>query len=365
VFLTALYLNNFRNIESMAIEFVSGFNYVYGPNGAGKTAILESIHFLSRGRSFRTSRPGALLRSGSDELVVRAEFLGKGGRAEDAAVSRTRQGATQIRANGQTEQRLSVLARKLPVQTLLPEAGQLVLGGPGERRGFLDWGLFHVEHQFLGLSRSYRRALSQRNAWLKGEDGRGAGGLGRDPWLHQMVQAGAKLSELRQAYAGELQGELQSVLEQLAPSLNVAISYDWGGVENSAEYAKKMSDSFARDVKFGVTHRGPHRGDLVITVDGHPAADQVSRGQAKLIASAALLAQARMLEHRTGTKCVFLIDDFGAELDSEHWKHFLRTLVGLQCQVIANSTEPLDTNQDWVQGLAECAVFHVEHGKLV
>ena len=43
----------------------------------------------------------------------------------------------------------------------------------------------------------------------------------------------------------------------------------------------------------------------------------------------------------------------------------LNTLVGLKCQVIANSTEPLDTNQDWVQGLAECAVFHVEHGKLV
>lgn len=365
MFLTTLHISNFRNIESAAIEFVSGFNYVYGANGAGKTAILESIHFLSRGRSFRTSRTTAMLRTGSDELVVRAEFMGKGGRIGDVAVSRTRQGVAQIRANGQAEQRLSVLARALPVQTLLPEAGQLVLGGPGERRGFLDWGLFHVEQRFLDLSRSYRRALSQRNAWLKAVDERDAVGPQQDPWLHQLVDLGARLSELRHAYVGELHGELKSVLERLAPSLNVAISYDWGGTDNSAEYAKKMSDSFVRDVKFGVTHRGPHRGDLVITVDGHPAADQVSRGQAKLIASAALLAQAQMLEQRTGTKCVFLIDDFGAELDSEHWKHFLSTLVGLKCQVIANSTEPLDTNQDWVQDLAECAVFHVEHGKLV
>ena len=147
----------------------------------------------------------------------------------------------------------------------------------------------------LDLSRSYRRALSPaQRAWLKAVDERDAVGPQQDPWLHQLVDLGARLSELRHAYVGELHGELKSVLERLAPSLNVAISYDWGGTDNSAEYAKKMSDSFVRDVKFGVTHRGPHRGDLVITVDGHPAADQVSRGQAKLIASAALLAQAQM-----------------------------------------------------------------------
>ena len=364
MFLKTLHISHFRNIESTSINFVGGFNYLYGANGAGKTAVLEAIHFLSRGRSFRSNRNAVLLRSGADQLVVRAEFVGKGGRPGEVAVSRSRQGGMEIRVNGIAEQRLSVLARQMPVQALLPEAGHLVLGGPGERRGFLDWGLFHVEHGFLELSRRYRRALNQRNAWLK-DVGLGQVELRQDPWITQLVELGLALSQLREAYARELQGELESVLAQLAPSLNVAISYDWGGVESSLEYSKKMSDSFARDVKSGVTHRGPHRGDLMITVDGHPAADQVSRGQAKLIASAALLAQARMLEHRTGTKSLFLIDDFGAELDSEHWKYFLRTLAGLKCQVIANSTEPLDASQDWVQDLSECAVFHVEHGKLV
>ena len=59
------------------------------------------------------------------------------------------------------------LAERLPVQLIDPAVHILVQGGPGERRRFLDWGVFHVKHEFLPGWRRFRRALQQRNAALK------------------------------------------------------------------------------------------------------------------------------------------------------------------------------------------------------
>ena len=146
--------------------------------------------------------------------------------------------------------------------------------------------------------------------------------------------------------------------------MKVILEYNWGGLKSAQEAAKKLSETWPRDVKFGMTHRGPHRADLLFMAAEQVAAETVSRGQAKLISSAAILAQAELLYEHSNTKSLFLIDDFGAELDAEHWRHFLSTLLELECQVIATSTEPLDQTQEWVKGLSGLRVFHVEHGNI-
>ena len=62
---------------------------------------------------------------------------------------------------------LAELATVLPVQVIDPEVHRLVEGGPQERRRYLDWGVFHVEPNFLEHWRRYQRALRQRNAALR------------------------------------------------------------------------------------------------------------------------------------------------------------------------------------------------------
>ena len=365
MYLQTLAVSEFRNIRSIELSLGSGFNYIHGANGAGKTALLESIHLLARGRSFRTGKGGALIRRAADELVVRGVVESAEGDRVTLAVAKSRSGQTQLRIDSRRETRVSALARLLPVQTLLPDAGQLVLGGPAERRGFLDWGLFHVEHSFLDVSRRFRRVLSQRNAWLKSPSGQDCGSSADDPWFGQLQQLACALSELRASYVHRLEPVFQEMRALLTPELSCRLGYDWGGLVNIESVAKKLSESLVRDVKLGVTHRGPQRGDLIFTVDDHPAAETVSRGQAKLLASAALLAQAKLLEMERGTRSVILIDDFGAELDRSHELAFGRALQELQCQVVATSTQEPAEGPDWVQNLPDCAVFHVEHGQLI
>ena len=80
-----------------------------------------------------------------------------------------RDGASQAKIDGEPASKQSRFAELLPLQTLLPGIADLVLDGPSIRREFVDWGLFHVEHQYLGISRRYRKALAQRSAWLREE----------------------------------------------------------------------------------------------------------------------------------------------------------------------------------------------------
>lgn len=378
--LSRLHIEGLRNIDAAELSLGSGFNYLYGANGAGKTAVLEAIHLLARGRSFRAKSLDRLVNVGSKRLVVRAGVVNRSG-THRLALSRA-DGASNFRLDGLNVGGFSGLIEQLAVQTLLPDASNLIYSGPGERRGFLDWGLFHVEHGFLALSRQYNRALRQRNAWLKSEAGVGAKSnqgsrpsLETDPWLTPLVGYASQLNDARGRYVDSLRPPFAQALLALSHNLQVELAYDSGGLGAAEDSYKKMSESFARDVKFGVTHRGPHRADLTILTPSHhtknlptvatpgnKAAEVFSRGQAKIAASALMLAQVDLQQSATGQGSVVLIDDFGAELDSEHWKRFVSTLEKLACQVIVTSTQAPE-----VQGLlseVDCKVFHVEHGRI-
>jgi len=374
VHLERLHIQGLRNIAEASLELGPGFNYLYGQNGAGKTAVLEAIYLLARGRSFRARNINQLVSQGAVEMLIRAELSNAAGLQRMGFSRRLEQqsSVSTFSLNGQVRQGFSVLATELAVQTLLPDAAELVYGAPGERRRFLDWGLFHVKQNYLGLSRRYHRTLQQRNAWLKTVSAGDGLGEKADPWLQQLLEAGKAVSVAREEYVRQLEMPFTKALNSLSGDMDVHLDYAWGGLASEAEYGKKMSESFARDVKFGMTHRGPHRADLSIIVEDEgggvsapaktsmKAGERLSRGQAKVTASALMLAQVALQRESVGQGSVVLIDDLGAELDAAHWRRFLVTLEQLGCQVIATSTQPPD-KQGWLTGI-NCDVFHVEQG---
>ena len=160
--LRRLEVRDFRCIASAELEFDRRCNLISGPNASGKTSLLEAIFFLGRGRSFRTARNEALIRNGTDELMV-AGNLTLDGRARPIGVRYSRDGF-EARAEGVRISSLAELAVTMPVQAIDPEVHRLVEEGPQERRRYLDWGVFHVEPRFVDQWRRYQRALKQRNA---------------------------------------------------------------------------------------------------------------------------------------------------------------------------------------------------------
>jgi DNA replication and repair protein RecF len=347
-----LEVSYFRNLSAVTVDLAPGLNTFYGDNGAGKTALLEAVHLLCRGRSFRTHKTQTLIQSGLDQLVVRGIVLDEARGLTTLAISKDRQARTEMRLNGEVERRLSEVARLTPLQVMLPDIAELVFGGPANRRSWLDWGTFHVKPSYLELLRKYLRAVKQRNVLLKDK----AESQTLKPWHEEVARLGESVTADRQNYLEQLLPHFNTILAELAPGLSLQMHYrrGWGRDES---LSKLLADSNPREVKYASTLWGPHRADVQIRVDGTPAGAILSRGQGKLVASALQIGQASLLAESEQRSTVFLIDDAGAELDLAHNARFFGLLQRLGGQILATTTRRPGSDTDTMQG-----VFHVEHG---
>jgi DNA replication and repair protein RecF len=346
--LTSLEITGFRCFEKAELSPARGLNLITGKNASGKTSLLEAIFLLGRGRSFRAARKEAMIREGADTL----RSIGRlpDGRVMGIEVSR---GSWAARAGGQPVDQLSDLARLLPVQVVDPEVHRLVQEGPGERRRYLDWATFHVKPGFLDAWRQYQRALRQRNAALKS----------RQPdavlqvWERALAEHGAVLDHLRSETTAELAAPVCDAGRRLLGA-ELRIEYRPGQAADG-DLAEALAAHRERDRRAGMTQLGPHRADLAVHLDDHKARGWVSRGQQKLVASAMVLGQARLLAPLWGEAGVLLIDDPAAELDKHRCENLLDLIGEFPLQVFLTTLDP-----HGLPGLAPEKTFHVEQGRV-
>src|SRR5690606_4860338 len=226
--------------------------------------------------------------------------------------------------DGEDVLQLGNLCAALAVVTFEPGSHALVSGGSEPRRRFIDWGLFHVEPDFLPLWRRYTRALKQRNALLK----MGAPGKQLDAWDWERPEAGTPLTSRRQHYLERLQDRAVAIGADLAPGLqlnSLELQPGWRRHEMSLGDALLLARE--RDRSAGYTSVGPHRADWRIDYSALPHRETLSRGQAKLTALSCLLAQAQDFARRRGEWPVVALDDLASELDRHHQRRILERLL--------------------------------------
>jgi DNA replication and repair protein RecF len=342
---------NFRCLENAELEFGPEFNLIYGANASGKTSLLEALAYLGRGKSFRGATTAKLLRHGATEFVLFGETEADG-RKHKLGVRNSREGL-EVRVDGESDAGVAALADALPLQVIDPEVHNLVAGGPEQRRRFLDWIAFHVEHEHLQTWRRFRRALKQRNAALKAR----AGTQTIRSWNAEFVALSLQLDRSRRA---ALDISLDTLAEHGARLLGTDLGFEYQqGWSKDKDLEQSLEDGLERDIQLGVTQHGPHRADLRIDYDERQARKLVSRGQQKLLASAMILAATETAQTALERPLLLLLDDPAAELDGESLARLLGSVLGLGCQVVATSLER--TALDVPPG---SRVFHVEHGVL-
>lgn len=353
---TRLTSSGLRRFDSLAIQPEPGLNLVTGDNGAGKTSLLEAMHLMAYGRSFRGRVRDGLVRTGAEAVEVFVEWQeGDDGRRRRAGLRHTGQSWTG-RLDGQAVAQLGELCAALAVVSFEPGSHALVTGGGEPRRRFMDWGLFHVEPLFLPLWRRYARGLKQRNALLKS----GVGGAQLDAWDHELAEAGEPLARHRQQYLEQLQLRLLEVADSLAPALGLAnIDYLPGWRSNELSLADALLLARDRDRALGYTSVGPHRADWRIDYAAHPNREALSRGQAKLSALSALLAQAEDYARRRKEWPIIALDDLSSELDRKHQSRVLQRLCASGAQIFVTGTESPPALHDLEVPVTR---FHVEHG---
>ena len=345
-------LRDFRCFQSIELDFSPRANLIHGDNASGKTSLLEALFFLSRGRSFRTSKAESLVRHGAEGFLLSGQ-ASDGSGTVPVGIARTPAGL-EARVGGAPAQSLAQLAERLPVQLLDASAHQLIEGGPRHRRQFLDWGVFHVEPGFVSAWRRYQRALKQRNTLLRK---RAAESLLKT-WEPELVAAGQAMDQSRQAYIAQLEPVALNWASRLLGGLDLKLRYLRGWAEGKT-LEEALETSRNRDREQGTTQTGPHRAEIAIEIRGLPAQQQVSRGQQKVLAGGLLLAQAAYLHQSTGRQCLLLLDDLAAELDASHLGRFLELVQETGAQTFLTSVEATRL-PTWT----DAWMFHVEHGKI-
>ena len=333
---TRLQVANVRRLAAVEMIPAPGINLVTGDNGAGKTSLLEALHLLAYGRSFRGRVRDGLIRTGADAVEVFAEWQeDNGGRTRRAGLRHAGQ-RWEGRLDGESVSQLGELCAALAVVTFEPGSHALVTGGGEPRRRLVDWGLFHVEPDFLPLWRRYARALKQRNALLKAR----VRDRQLDAWDHELADAGEPLTRHRQAYLDALEPLLQATSADLAPGLGRAVlHFQPGWSRDQLSLADALVIARDRDLANGFTSVGPHRADWRIDYAALPGRETLSRGQAKLSALSVLLAQAERHAEGCGEWPVVALDDLASELDRNHQRRVLERLIVSGAQIFITGTE--------------------------
>src|ERR1019366_5421045 len=257
-------VTDFRCLHQTEIELDPEFTLISGPNASGKTSLLEAIYVLGRGRSFRTRRLDHLIRIGCERLIVVGEVETPG--RMTLGIEATKSGM-RAKIAGDWASSLAELAAAFPVQIIDPEVHRLIEEGPSRRRRFLDWGVFHVEHEFIHRWQRYQQVLKQRNAALKARQPRAA----VSAWDVDFVLLGEYIHDARARYVSQLMESACDIAQKLL-GMKLSLSYRSGwGRDSSLDEALK--NSWIPDQEAGTTQVGPQRAEVSIRLNGAPVKD--------------------------------------------------------------------------------------------
>lgn len=401
---------NVRSLAQVRYEFSPGVNVISGPNGCGKTSVLEAVHLLSQGFSFRARDLKEMVAWNADELVLRGDFETEG-RAMGRGVQVGR-GRTVARENGETVRSIASFFGTAPAVVMQPSDIELLRGAPEVRRHWLDEILCYRSPANASLLRRYKRVLQQRNQWLKQFKQSGCATGGDDLFrvlTAQLVDLGAKLWVARLDLSAEISPVItdyyrslsggvdeitcnykSSILKDL-DALDAAVFMDDSEIESVAAvapadsapadsapadsataagpdsqmgasadenmlrnaFANKLSGLEFVEKLQGVTMAGPHKDDLALCASGYEMRSVGSQGQCRSAAVAMRFAAVDVAA-RYAARPILLLDDIFAELDVNRRDAVAALIREKNCQVL------IATPQAEELPFAADAEFHME-----
>ncbi len=374
--LELLKIYNGRNLKEYTLNLHPFFNIIYGSNGVGKTTILESVYLLLRSRTFRSSKYKSFISHNSTSCTVFSKFSSINDsdpyNSFTLGISRSKESALPVlHLNSKKINSLYSITNLVVLGLITPESFTLLDAGPSIRRKFIDWGVFHVEHEFLSDWRSYKKVLNSRNILLAkySKDYRINNHISNtqldliDCWSPQLIELNNTLDSYRNNQIKNISSlfyeYLQCFSETLSKEINIQYYRGW---TKDVPYDCFLKDKIIEDIRAGFTRYGTHRSELKITLQKHLARDLLSRGQKKIVIICLILAQFKYLTIFDVSKKhnILLLDDIDSELDESNLTILFEVLQTFKCQILVTTTNPAKYN--FIKKY-DHKLFHVEQFK--
>jgi DNA replication and repair protein RecF len=337
-----------RNLMPLQLQPRERFNVFSGDNGQGKTNLLEAIFVVAALRSFRTSRLADVIGFGAERARLGARVR------KDALVRvyevEVAQGSRKVTLDGKAVRPLARYFGGFNVVVFTPEDLALPRGSPGDRRRFLDRGVFNLRPDYLVTAQDYERVLRTRNAVLR-QAGDGAIDRRRledllSVYDQQIAHLGAQVIAARRAFVAVVQDELAAAFAAITRTeRRAAVRYvvrveAASGAATEDALLAAIRAARVKDLATSATQVGPHRDDLAFELDGREAGAYASQGQLRAIMLAWKTAELAVLARAHGDSPILLLDDVSSELDPQRNEYLFEHLAGLAGQCFITTTHP-------------------------
>lgn len=359
--ITKVELKDFRNYESLKLEFHPKVNIILGNNAQGKTNILESIFLSSLGKSFRTSNDYEMIRFGCKFFRIKIDAEKKN---EDISVEMAvSKESKAVKLNGKKIKKIAELLENVYIVVFSPEDLKIVKEEPEKRRKFIDRELCQIKPMYYSNLSRYKKVLLQRNAMLK-ENSPKISLL--EIWDYELAEYGSKIILQRDHFIRKLDkisSEIHKNITNGKEKMHVQYESDVPTMENLEDqktiFIEKIKKAVEKDLQRRSTSVGPHRDDLKISVNGIDIRKYGSQGQQRTAALSLKLAEIMLIREETGEDAILLLDDVLSELDEERQNYLIHSLADIQLFITAAEMS------EKVQGsLPEGCTYYVNNGQV-
>lgn len=339
--LDRLSITDVRNLSRVTLEPAPRVNVITGNNGQGKTSLLEAIYLVATTRSFRTARLAEMVMHDSPLANVRAHFsehLPGARMAREQSIGL--QGSRKtVRLDGEAPATLSHYATRSPVVVFDPQQMTLSTGPAAGRRTLLDRVTLFSNQAVASHRMRYKRALRERQRVLNDRYPR----FDRVPELNVfeslLAEHGGAITRARSDACQRLSEEMVRTFSRIAaPELTLSASYLPAGSADEEEARKRLHDSRQDDGRRKRTGFGPHRDDLAICIDDHPARVVGSQGQHRAITLALKIAEVMCIARARRVEPILLLDDVSSELDALRTEALFEHLATTASQIFLTTT---------------------------
>ena len=367
--LTNLQLQNFRNYESVQLEFTDGVHVFIGENAQGKTNLMESIYALAMTKSHRTTNDKELIGWNKEFATIKGT-VEKTATKTNLELQFSKKGKI-AKVNYLEQKRLSSYLGNLNVILFAPENLTLVKGSPQNRRKFVDMELGQMSSLYLYDLVEYNRVLKQRNTYLKQL---AIKKKQPDEYLDVLSEM---LSELAskivfhrldfmkqlEALAIPIHDQLSLGREKFSVSYQATIPLEDGLTPSQMKeiYMNQFKKNQTREADQATTLIGPHRDDLIFYLNEVPVQTNGSQGQQRSTVLSLKLAEIELMKLSTGEYPLLLLDDVLSELDDDRQTHLIKAIEN-KVQTFITTTSLDGIKQQFIN---EPVVIPIEKGTIL
>lgn len=346
-----LRLKNFRNYRELTLNPHPGVNLFFGRNGSGKTNLLEAVHYCSLGRSHRISNDANAVKNGESfafSSVSIQNMLGK--REISVRFHPDEIQKKSILIDQKKITRFSDMMGCLRCVIFSPEDLGLIKEGPSLRRRYLDMMISQISKNYFIALQQYRIGMDQRNAVIRNLRTNGSGNLKiLSAFEETMAEPASVIIRERRRIISLLSDIATETYQRISDTEEVFRLTYHSSVKEESNIAETLCTLFREnrddDIRMGFTSVGPHRDDLILTLNKNQMKQFASQGQIRTAALSMKLSQMTILRNLSGEEPVLLLDDVMSELDRKRRTCLIGEISSFQTFITCADRDDVDCDK--------------------